>query len=151
MKAMDTTATDWHWVEESPNAAKARALAVIQQPTEASFWGREDLLYLGDLSWTGWPGEGYEYIGDLSKRNSNGFQYTYGLVGLSDTTTVGQSLVCQVRNTSDDPLGLEMYVADTWQTGPLQIWLDSLPPAVQTQARSRYRNLVAWVRKSLQD
>lgn len=148
---MDETATDWQWVEETPNAAHARSLAASQLPAEASFWSREDLLYVGDLAWTGWPGEGYEYIGDLTRREGTGFQYTYGLVGLSDSMTVGQSLVCQVRDTSDDPLGFEMYVADTWQTGPLKMWLDSLPPEIQDQARSRYQSLIAWVRQSLQD
>jgi len=148
---MDKTATEWHWVKETPNAAKARALAVIQQPAEASFWNREDLLYLGDLGWTGWPGEGYEYIGDLTKRDTGGFQYTYGLVGLSDPNTIGQTLVCQVRDIVDEPLGFEMYVAETWQKGPLKMWLDSLPPEIQDQAKLRYQNLIAWVRQSLQD
>jgi len=148
---MDITTSEWNWLDEPFNAAKARQLAAVQEPTQADFWKRDDLLYLGDLAWTGWPGEGYEYICDLSTRDGNGFQYAYGLVGLSDPETIGQTLVCQVRDTVNDPLGFEMYVADTWQTGPLKMWLDSLAPDVQHQAKQRYRNLVAWVRRSLQD
>jgi hypothetical protein len=145
------TTVQWQWVEETNLAVKARGLAVAQKPDEASFWERTDLLYLGDLTWTGWPGEGYEYIADLMKRDNDGFQYTYGLVGLSDEHTVGQTMVCQVKDSISDPLGFEMYVGGTWQIGPLSMWLETLTPAVQTQAKERYRNLVAWVRQSLQD
>lgn len=145
------TSEHWQWVEETNSAIKARLIAADQKSEEANFWGRNDLLYLGDLTWTGWPGEGYEYIADLVKRNSNGFEYTYGLVGLSDEHTVGQTMVCQVQDTIDDPLGFEMYVGNSWQVGPLSMWLETLTPPVQIQAKERYRKLIAWVRSSLQN
>jgi hypothetical protein len=141
----------WEWIEETKTAIHARALAAQQIPVESTFWSRKDLLYLGDLNWTGWSGEGYEYIADVRKRGSDGFEYSYGLVGLSDQLTVGQSMVCQVRDTINDPLGFEMYVGKAWQVGPLSMWLETLTPAVQIQAKERYRNLVAWIRQSLQD
>jgi len=144
------TTEHWQWIGEPDAAVKARSLAVDQKPDEASFWARTDLLYLGDLAWTGWPGEGYEYIADLAKKEGNGFRYTYGLVGLSDQQTISQTMVCEVRNASDDPLGFEMYVADSWQVGPLAMWLETLSPEVQIQAKERYRTLITWIRSSLQ-
>ena len=143
------TSEHWQWIEEPDSARKARALAVEQKADESTFWNRSDLLYLGDLAWTGWPGEGYEYIADLVKKDSNGFQYTYGLVGLSDAQTIGQTMVCEVRNASDDPLGFEMYVAGSWQVGPLAMWLETLSPEVQIQAKERYRAVITWIRSSL--
>ena len=145
------TSEHWQWVDEPDSAVKARQIATEQKPDESAFWGRSDLLYLGDLAWTGWPGDGYEYIADLVKRDSNGFQYTYGLVGMSDQQTIGQTMVCQVQDAIGDPLGFEMYVGGTWEIGPLSMWLETLAPEVQIQAKERYRNLVAWVRHSLQD
>ena len=145
------TKTQWQWVEEPMSACKARALAADQKTDEASFWARSDLLYLGDLTWTEAPGEGYEYIADLVKRDSNGFQYTYGLVGMNDEHTIGQTMVCQVHDAINDSLGFEMYLGGSWQIGPLSMWLETLTPSVQIQAKERYRTLIAWVRSSLQD
>jgi len=145
------TSDVWHWVQEPKAALKARAIAAAQKQDEATFWGRDNLHFLGDLAWTGWPGQGYEYIADLEKRESTGFQYTYGLVGLSNEQSVGQTMVCQVRDAINDHLGFEMNVGGQWQIGPLSMWLDTLTPAVQIQAKERYRRLVAWVRQSLQD
>ena len=147
---MNTT-QPWQLVEEPSSAAKARALAAAQKPDEATFWDRTDLLYLGDLDWTGTPGEAYEYISDLQKRENDGFQYTYGLVGLSDPNTVGQTMICSVRDTVSDPLGFEMEIGESWQLGPLEMWIQTLPADVQIQAKSRYQSLIAWIRNSLQD
>jgi hypothetical protein len=142
------TAMQWGLMEP-PSALQARKLAAAAKPEEASFWSRQDLIYLGDLQWTQWPGEGYEYIADLRAQGEKGFHYRYGLVGLADPSTVGQTLICDVRNSSTDPESFEMLVGGEWQQGPLKMWLDTLTPSVQAVAISRYRELIAWVRQQL--
>jgi hypothetical protein len=140
----------WTTLEEPAEARQARQLACSQKPDEVDFWNRSDLVYVGDLGWTKSPNfVGYEFITEISRRGETGFTYKYGLLGMVNTETIGQTMICEVRDQETDPSGFDMLIGNEWQPGPLKAWLDTLAPEVQDVARSRYRDLVSWVRENI--
>ena len=142
--------TAWNPPEETISASESRRLACKQKEEEVDFWSRNDLVYIGDLSWTQSPAfVGYEYIADVSRRGNTGFQYKYGLLGMANPELVGQTMICDVRDLETDLGGFEMLIGNEWQIGPLKMWLDTLAPDIQAVARSRYQDLVAWVRNQI--
>ena len=108
------------------------------------FWLREDLTYLGDLSWCEQPTNGHEYITDWA-RTPNGFTYTYGLINLDDKGALAGGMVIPVRGPLDGSGHFEMFVGDSWLEGPLRMWLDQLAAHVQQRAFARYHGVIAWV------
>lgn len=112
------------------------------------FWTRQDLTYLGDLSWCEQPTNGHEYIADWA-RTADGFTYTYGLINLDPQGDLAGGMVIPVRGPLDGSGQFEMCVADSWLEGPLRMWLDQLAPAVQQRAFDRYQGVIAWVSHQL--
>jgi hypothetical protein len=149
------TVPDWTRIMEPDNARQARELGARfaknsdAASSEADFWKRNDLVYIGDIQWAQAGYEGYEYIADIEARSSGGFHYIYGFVALTGQAQVAQTLVCEVRNHATEPLSFEMHIAGEWQPGPLRAWLDSLRPDVQMIASERYQNLIRWVRSTI--
>ena len=140
---------DWIWQDEPNEARAARGVAVNADLENSTFWQKHDLRFIGDLKWIDPSIMGYEYLSDLKDTEEPGFTYHYGLVVLANTTTVTQTMVCEVRNSSEQWLGFEMKIGDSWQPGPLEEWLQSLPPETQSTARNRYCSLVKAIRKEL--
>ena len=149
------TVPDWTRLIEPVKARQARELGAEfdkssdAPSSDAYFWSRNDLVYIGDFEWAQAGYEGYEYIADIEARGSNGFHYIYGFVALAGETQVAQTLVCEVRDHASEPLSFEMLINGEWQPGPLRAWLDSLQPDVQMIASERYQNLVRWVRSTI--
>ena len=149
------TIPDWGRTKEPDSGRQARQLGAQfakktdSASSEADFWNRKDLVYIGDIEWTQAGYEGYEYIADIEARTPNGFHYIYGFIALTEQGQLAQTLVCEVRNSAAEALSFQMLVAGEWQPGPLRPWLDSLQQDVQVLARERYRNLVRWVRSSV--
>jgi hypothetical protein len=116
----------------------------------SQFWPREDLTYLGDLSWCELTTNGHEYITDWS-REDDGFTYTYGLISLNENGELSGGMVIPVRGPLDGSGQFEMFVGDAWMEGPLRMWLVQLAPDVQQRAIERYRAVIAWVSRQLEN
>ncbi|MGC5197982.1 hypothetical protein [Aphanothece microscopica] len=116
----------------------------------SAFWGRDDLTYLGDLSWCQLPTNGHEYIADWTRHDGQ-FQYTYGLINLAEDGALSGGMIIPVRGPLDGSGRFEMFVGDNWLEGPLRMWLEQLTPAVQQHAIDRYKGLIAWVSRQLDE
>jgi hypothetical protein len=129
--------------------ASAKSLRQVLADREASdFWSRDDLTYLGDLSWCRQPTNGHEYITDWSEKDG-AFAYTYGLINLDANGELAGGMVIPVRGPLDGSGRFEMHVGEAWLEGPLKMWLDQLLPEVQQLAFDRYRGVIDWVGRQL--
>jgi len=138
--------TRWVPSEEPETSKRARREATLAAPTEEGFWGAADLIYLGDLDWSGPDARGFEYAQSIKAWGDDGFTYTYGVLQLSNNGSITQSLVCAIRSVTNDPLGFEMQMGAEWLPGPLEAWLSSLDAATRAVAVERYRAIIRWVR-----
>ena len=124
-------------------------LALRQAPgsvdqTAAEFWARDDLTYIGDLTWCEQEAmRGHEYIANVRLLDRL-LTYDYGMVNLDAADAVVGSLVCNVRAKREEGYPFEMQINGEWLEGPLHFWLDQLAPAIQDLARERYRLVIAW-------
>lgn len=138
----------WTLTAESATAVALRQSLAPQDPGEAAFWQRQDLVYLGDLAWCELAVmRGLEYIANVQV-SENQITYHYGLINLDPADAVAGSLVCEVRARREDGYPFEMQINGEWLPGPLQFWLDQLAPEVQEIARERYRLVIAWAETS---
>ena len=123
--------------------ALRQALGSVDQ-TAAEFWARDDLTYIGDLTWCEQEAmRGHEYIANVRLLDRL-LTYDYGMVNLDAADAVVGSLVCNVRAKRQEGYPFEMQINGEWLEGPLHFWLDQLAPAIQDLARERYRLVIAW-------
>ena len=123
--------------------ALRQALGSVDQ-TAAEFWARDDLTYIGDLTWCEQEAmRGHEYIANVRLLDRL-LTYDYGMVNLDAADAVVGSLVCNVRAKREEGYPFEMQINGEWLEGPLHFWLDQLAPAIQDLARERYRLVIAW-------
>ena len=110
----------------------------------AGFWERDDLTYLGDLTWCEQDTmRGHEYIANVRLLDEQ-LTYDYGMINLDAADAVAGTLVCNVRAKRQKSYPFEMLINGEWLEGPLHFWLDQLAPAIQDLARERYRLVIAW-------
>lgn len=138
------TQSSWSLVEEPIHAAALKKERMGVDDADALFWGREDLTYLGDLTWCEQAAmKGFEYIANI-QTSGDQVTYQYGLINLDADDGFAGSLVCSVRAQRTAGYPFEMQINGEWLEGPLRFWLDQLSPSVQTLARQRYRDVIAW-------
>lgn len=123
--------------------ALRQALGSVDQ-TAAEFWAREDLTYIGDLTWCEQEAmRGHEYIANVRLLDLQ-LTYDYGMINLDAADAVAGSLLCNVRAKRQEGYPFEMQINGEWLEGPLHFWLDQLAPVIQDLARERYRLVIAW-------
>ena len=123
--------------------ALRQALGSVDQ-TAAEFWARDDLTYIGDLTWCEQEAmRGHEYIANVRLLDRL-LTYDYGMINLDAANAVAGSLLCNVRAKRQEGYPFEMQINGEWLEGPLHFWLDQLAPAIQDLARERYRLVIAW-------
>ena len=123
--------------------ALRQAMGSVDQ-TAAEFWAREDLTYIGDLTWCEQEAmRGHEYIANVRLLDRQ-LTYDYGMINLDAADAVVGSLVCNVRAKRQEGYPFEMQINGEWLEGPLHFWLDQLAPVIQDLARERYRLVIAW-------
>jgi len=123
--------------------ALRQALGSVDQ-TAAEFWAREDLTYIGDLTWCEQEAmRGHEYIANVRLLDLQ-LTYDYGMINLDAADAVVGSLLCSVRAKRQESYPFEMQINGEWLEGPLHFWLDQLAPVIQDLARERYRLVIAW-------
>lgn len=111
---------------------------------EKSFWLRDNLIFLGDLSEVVESEiEGFEYI-TKPARNKSEFEYTYGMIMLKSDKVINE-LVCKVKGPFDGSNSFTMEIQGEWVKGPLEAWINTMPLAQKEKAENRYRQLIAWV------
>ncbi len=98
--------------EETTRSIEGRALGKDQD-----FWSRNDLIYLGDLNWTGQSNpEGHEYI-TTPMRSGEYFVYIYGMIMLSEVVVVNE-LVCNIKGLMNNSQTFMMDINNEWVEGP---------------------------------
>ena len=124
---------------ETARSKEGRALG-----QEQTFWSRDDLIYIGDLSWInqGNP-EGFEYMTPPS-RSGNKFEYTYGMININEGAVVNE-LICTIQGQLDQSQTFMMNINGTWVDGPLEGWLNTMDAERQKDVRERYKALINWV------
>lgn len=111
---------------------------------EKSFWLRDNLIFLGDLSeLVEREVEGFEYITKPARTN-NEFEYTYGMIMIKSDKVVNE-LVCEVKGPVDGSHTFMMEIQGGWVKGPLEAWINTMPLAQKEKAENRYQNLIEWV------
>ena len=125
--------------EETARSIEGRALGKDQ-----NFWSRNDLIYLGDLSWTGQSNpEGYEYI-TTPMRSGEYFVYTYGMIMLSEGANLNE-LVCKIKGPMDNSKTFMMNIGNQWVEGPLKAWVETMEKDQQLKTKHRYKELISWI------
>ncbi len=125
--------------EETARSIEGRALGKDQ-----SFWYRNDLIYLGDLSWTGQhTPEGYEYI-TTPMRSGEYFEYIYGMIMISEGLVFNE-LVCRVKGPMDHSQSFMMEIQSKWVEGPLKDWIATMEKDQQLKTKERYKALISWI------
>jgi hypothetical protein len=143
------TQSAWSRVAEPASAVAMKQERMAFDDADASFWTRDDLTYLGDLTWCEQAAmKGFEYIANI-QISADQITYRYGLINLDGADGFAGSLVCNVRAQRTDGYPFEMQINGEWLEGPLRFWLDQLSPSVQELARQRYRAVIAWAEAQL--
>ena len=113
-----------------PTQETARSKAGRALGTEKDFWERQDLIYIGDLSWTGEDKpEGFEYISSPI-RSGEKFKYVYGMIIISGKNVINE-LVCKIEGPLDQSQTFMMEVQGQWFNGPLENWLKTMTASQQ--------------------
>ena len=87
--------------------ALRQALGSVDQ-TAAEFWARDDLTYIGDLTWCEQEAmRGHEYIANVRLLDRQ-LTYDYGMINLDAADAVAGSLVCNVRAKREEGYPFEM-------------------------------------------
>ncbi len=134
----------WSFKAESIEIVALRKSLEPADQMAADFWERDDLTYLGDLTWCEQDAmRGHEYIANLCLLDEQ-LTYDYGMINLDAADAVAGTLVCNVRAKRQEGYPFEMLINGEWLEGPLHFWLDQLAPAIQDLARERYRLVIAW-------
>jgi hypothetical protein len=125
--------------EETARSIEGRALGKDQ-----NFWSRNDLIYLGDLSWTGQSNpEGYEYI-TTPMRSGEYFEYIYGMIMISKGANINE-LVCKIKGPMDNSKTFMMNIGNQWIEGPLKAWVETMEKDQQLKTKHRYEALISWI------
>ena len=125
--------------EETARSIEGRALGKDQD-----FWSRNDLIYLGDLSWTGQNNpEGFEYI-TTPMRSGEYFEYVYGMIMVSEGVVINE-LVCNIKGLMDNSKTFMMDINNEWVEGPSKDWVETMEKDQQTKTRDRYKALISWI------
>ena len=143
---MRSNQLSWYPLEEPESSRLARHAAFSAAPNEGWFWGAADLVYLGDLDWSGHNSRGFEYAQSIKAWGEDGFTYTYGVLQMSQNNSISQSMISEIRSVNNDPLGFEMQIGNEWLAGPLEAWMSTLDSTTRTLAVERYRDIIRWVR-----
>ena len=134
----------WSLQDEPRELLVLRKTLASADQNAADFWERDDLTYIGDLTWCEQEAmRGHEYIANVRLLDRK-LTYDYGMINLDAADGVAGSLVCNVRAKREEGYPFEMQINGEWLEGPLHFWLDQLAPGIQDLARERYRLVIAW-------
>ena len=129
---------------EFPTSETARSQEGRALGANKEFWARTDLIFIGDLSWTGQlEPEGFEYI-TPPVRSANKFEYSYGMIMISGKQVVNE-LICEIEGPMDESKTFKMKIQGEWLDGPLKAWIDTMPLDLQNTAKERYKKLISWI------